>query len=162
MTTRVRLKLGDVFEVDLGDGKVGYFQYLADDESMLDSYVIRAFRELHEVGSSPAMADVVAGEVHFHAHVFLKVGLKLDLWRKVGHAPAPGRVDVLFRSTDDYGNPEIKVSHRWYVWRINEPVRHVGVLAPEHQHAEFGPVIAPAAIVTRMRTGSYGIVYPGF
>jgi hypothetical protein len=159
---RVKLQIGDVFEVSLGNGKVGYFQYIADDETQLDSHVIRAFQENYDETDAPAMSDVVLGRLDFYAHVFLKTGLKFGFWKKVGNAAPPDKVGVIFRASEDYGRPEIKVSHRWYVWRINEAVRNIGVLAPEYHEAELGPVVAPMNVLERMRTGSYGIVYPGY
>lgn len=159
---RVRLKLGDVFEVPLSEGKVGYFQYISDDLTQLNSYVIRVFRAHYVSPIASAIEEIASGDVHFYAHVFLKVGLKFDFWKKIGNASPPAGVNVLFRGSDDYGNPEIKVSQRWYVWNINEPFRHVGVLTPEYQDAEIGSVKAPQDIIERMETGSYGYFYPGY
>lgn len=162
MRRSVRIKLGDVFEVPLAEGKVGYVQYIADDSSMLDSYVIRAFRGFHPAFSPPSPEDLIAGEVHFYAHVFLKLCVKYGHWRKIGTAPLPERIDVLFRGSWDHGNPEVKVSKRWYIWRINEPLRDIGELRAEYQSAEIGCVLPYDAIAERLLTGSYAMVYPGY
>ena len=161
MALRVRLKIGDVLEVPLEEGKVGYVQYIADDTSMLDSYVIRVFKGEHDPTKPPAVSDIVSGEVAFFAHVFLKLCIKYGNWKKVGNALAPGGIDVLFRGCWEYGNPEIKVSHRWYVWRINEPFRDIGALTPESEKAEIGSVLPPQSIVERMLTGGYTLGLPG-
>jgi Immunity protein 26 len=157
-----RMRIGDVFEVALGNGQVGYFQYVAVDMSQLQSAVIRAFARLYDEGNRQDLAAIVANKVSFHAHVLLKSGYTLKIWHKVGNAPAPTEIDVLFRNSGDYGNPEIKISKDWYVWRINEPFRHVGALTPEYQSAEIGVVKAPQEIAARMLTGRYKFVYPGY
>jgi len=159
---RAKLKLGDVFEVSLADGKVGFFQYIADDETQLDSNVIRIFRDKYDAGEFPVIPKIVSGNIHFNAHIFLKAGLKFGFWKKVGNAVFSEKIDLLFRNTNDYGTPEIKVSHRWYIWRINEPFRNVGVLRPEYQDAEIGVVLSPGDIIDRMKTGSYTFAYPGY
>ena len=161
MALRTRLKIGDVLEVPLNDGKVGYVQYIADDTSMLDSYVIRVFKGEHDPTKPPSVSEVVLGEVLFFAHVFLKLCIKYGNWKKMGNAPAPSKIDVLFRGCWDDGNPEIKVSHRWYVWRISEPFRDIGALTPEYVKAEIGSVLPPQSIVERMLTGGYTLGLPG-
>ena len=161
MALRVRLKFGDVFEVALAEGRVGYVQYVADDMSMLDSYVIRVFEGEEDPTQPPQISDIVLRKVSFYAHVFLKLCVKYGQWKKLGNAPAPDRVDVLFRGCWDLGNPEIKISHRWYVWRINEPFRDIGALTPRYQDAEIGSVLPPQSIVERMQTGTYVLGMPG-
>jgi Immunity protein 26 len=161
MSTRVRLKIGDVLEVPLAEGKVGYVQYIADDTSMLDSYVIRVFHGEYDATKAPEASDVVSSDVAFYAHVFLKLCIKYGHWKKVGSAPVPGRIDVLFRGCWDYGNSDIKVSRRWYIWRINEPFRDIGALTLEYEKAEIGSVLPYLSIVERMLTGSYTLGLPG-
>lgn len=79
----------------------------------------------------------------------------------MGNAPAQGRIDVLFRGCWDYGNPAVKISQRWYVWRINQPFKDIGALTPEYQKAEEGSVLPPQSIVERMLTGAYTLGLPG-
>lgn len=159
---RVTTKIGDVFSVDLDQNTKKYFQYVANDFTQLNSDVIRAFRKPYPVNASSDLADVVRDEVEFYAHSMVNLGVKMGFWEKVGRASDVGKVGVLFRRSDDYGNPEVKISHKWYVWRINEEFVHVGKLEGENQKAEIGIVINPQWIVHRMRTGTYDFVYPGY
>jgi hypothetical protein len=163
MVKRIRKLLGDIFKVPLSNGKVGYVQFIAIDETMLGAHVIRAFQTRYDADDTPDLQSYVAAAyVQFFAHVFLDSALKFFAWEKVGNAPYPEHIDVLFRDSGDYGTPEIKTSHDWYVWRINEPQRAVGSLTPEYQNAEIGVVIAPQNIAGRMLTGSYPMVYPAY
>jgi len=159
---RVRLKIGDVFEVKTDSSAVRFFQYVADDVTQLSSYVVRVFKEAYGREEPLDIPRIVAGEAHFHAHVFLRNGIKQQAWRKVGHAPPPDDLDVLFRDSGDYGNPEVTVSTNWYVWKINGPTEDVGKLLPQYQSAEIGVVITAGDLVYRMQHGEYDFIYPGF
>jgi hypothetical protein len=159
---RKRLEVGDVFEVKVDASAVKYFQYIADDSEQLDSYVIRAFDKTYSSEGPIDCSRIVQGEVQFYAHVFLKVGIKLGTWRKVGHAPPPETVDVFFRCSRDYGNPDIKISKRWYVWQVNHPEKDVGELPPQFESAEIGVVVSPGSIEYRMIHGEYDFFYPSF
>ena len=98
----------------------------------------------------------------FCAHVFLRIGLKHGYWKKIGNAPEIGNLDTLFRDSHDYGNPSIKVSKNWHVWKANQPFADVGELTGSNRDAEIGVVIPPDSIVHRMRTGQYDFVYPQY
>jgi hypothetical protein len=159
---RRRIIKGDVFSVKFEDGTVKYFQYVADDTTQLNSSVIRAFKHRYRADEVVDIKKIVKGEVEFFAHVFLRVGLKLGYWDKVGHASEVGKVDVWFRDSEDYGNPEVKRSEKWYVWKINEPFMDIGKLEGKYRDAEIGVVVAPENIVQRIRTGKYSFKYPGY
>jgi hypothetical protein len=157
-----KLVVGDVFEVRLDALTKRFFQYVADDSTQLNSHVVRVFRKAYDVNTSPELRIVIAGEVDFHAHVLLGIGIKQQLWQRVGHAPPPSDLDVLFRDTNDYGNPSISVSTNWHVWKVNGPFERVGALRPKYDRAEVGVVVPPDSLLYRMRNGRYDFVYPGY
>ena len=105
---RRKSAIGDVFEVRLDSSTRRFFHYIANDESQLHSHVVRVFRKSYDVEEMVDLADVVRGEIDFHAHVLLGIGLKQKFWRKVGRVKCEGNADVLFRDTVDVGNPSIK------------------------------------------------------
>ena len=159
---KTRIKLGDIFSVLIDHSDQKFFQYVANDSEMLNSSVIRAFKEKYAMGSAPKMEEIVRGEVAFYAHVFLRNGVKLGAWKKVGNLPGIGTANVLFRDSEDYGNPAIKKSENWHVWRIDEPQLKVGKLSGESRNAEIGVVVTADDVIERMRTGKYSFFYPGF
>lgn len=161
-TAHQRLKIGDVFRVPVDGSTNGHFQYVATDTTQLSSEVIRVFQEAHSTQDVVDIENIVRGVVAFYAHVFLKIGLKQKYWHKVGHSDEIGQVDVLFRNSNDYGNPKIRVSHDWHVWRINEPFEKVGNLSADYQDAEIGVVVPPDSLVHRIRSGRYDFVYPDY
>jgi hypothetical protein len=159
---RITTKIGDVFSVPLDDSSKKYFQYVANDLTQLNSSVIRAFKANYPIDSSPDVLEVVTGEVDFYAHVVLRWGVKMELWRKVGNVPFSGQLPVLFRGSNDDGNLSIRLSRNWYVWRIGEETRHVGELVGDYRKAEIGSVVPAPSVVHRMRTGEYDFAYPKF
>jgi hypothetical protein len=94
--------------------------------------------------------------------VFLLAGTKQGLWHKVGFRRVNRTFPMLFRDSEDYGNPSVRVSERWYVWQPNEPFQLVGRLTGDLRNAEPGVVVPPDCVIERIRTGKYGIQYPTY
>lgn len=161
---RANTKIGDMFEAEIDANNKKYLQYIISDQTQLNSDVIRVFKKIYSIGDSPDLRDVTKGEVEFYAHCVTKWGVKLGYWKTVGNIADVGETDhVLFRDTSDYGNPSIKVSQNWWVWKINQQQVEVGSLEGEYQKAEIGLVINPESIVYRMRTGQYDFKhYPAY
>lgn len=163
---RVYTKIGDIFSAKLDEKSKKYFQFIASDMGQLNSSVIRVFRKVYPIDATPDLSEVVKGEVEFYAHCVINWGVKLGLWEKVGRNPNVGRLDVLFRTSEDsgrrVGDPRVEVSESWWVWHLNEKHRSVGKLKGENQKAEIGSIIPPKSIVHRMQTGKYDFFYPGY
>ena len=161
---RANTKIGDVFSVKIDDNSKKYLQYIISDLTQLNSDVIRAFKKVYPIDANPELSEIVKGEIEFYAHCVTKWGIKLGYWEKVGNIADVGKTDhILFRDSGDYGNPQIKVSQDWWVWKINEDQKRVGKLIGENQKAEIGLVINPESIVYRMRTGEYDFkAYPSY
>lgn len=154
-------KIGDVFSVKIDNNDKKYFQYIISDLTQLNSDVIRTFKKEYPINANPDLSEIVNGEVEFYAHCVTKLGLKMNYWESIGNISNVGNFDnVLFRSSGD--NPQMKVSHNWWVWKINEKQKQVGKLEGENRKAEIGSVIPPDSIVYRIRTGEYDFVYPAF
>jgi hypothetical protein len=146
------LRLGDVFEVASETGDHYYFQWIAIDENQLRSDVIRVFAARPPIND---LQELDSGDVMFYAHCVIKVGIRLGYWKKRGNLAYPSEVDVVFRSSCDFGRKEIEISERWDVWRLNEPRVFVGKLPTELCSAEPGEVFPPAEIIFRMQNGRY-------
>jgi hypothetical protein len=155
-----RRTVGDLYRIALGDGQCGYMQYLGDDRTQLGSNVVRVFSHIAREGAELDLSQIVREPVAFVAHVALPVGVKRSVWEKIGHESAPSKVDTLFCQANDYGQPDMKTSSNWSIWRINEPMLRVGRLDAEQRQAELGLVVNPYDIVSRLRTGRYEFVYP--
>ncbi|MEI7526068.1 MAG: hypothetical protein WCJ95_17120 [Mariniphaga sp.] len=75
-----------------------------------------------------------------------------------------GDLNILFRDTNDYGeklNGEpMKVSSKWYVWKINEDFVRIGNLDGIYKDSYIGLVINPKGIVELLKGNKYPINYP--
>nr|NQU91950.1 hypothetical protein [Bacteroidota bacterium] len=161
---RANSKIGDVFSVKIDGHSKKYLQYIVNDLTQLNSDIIRAFIAVYPIDAIYDLSEVVNGEVEFYAHCVTKLGIKLGFWERVGNIANVGKIDhILFRDSSDYGNPQIKISHNWWIWKINEEQRQIGKLEGVNQKAEIGLVINPESIVHRMRTGEYDLKkYPKY
>jgi hypothetical protein len=158
---RTNTSIGDIFSVKIDKSNKKYFQLVTFDLTQLNSDVIRVFEKAYPLNANPDLSEIVKSDVDFYAHCVTKLGVKMGYWEKTGNTNNIGDFDnVLFRSTGD--DPQTKVSHNWWIWKINEEQRHIGELEGENRLAEIGSVMPPDSIVHRMQTGEYDFVYPGF
>ncbi len=154
---------GDIFVVYLENNRKKYFQYLTNDLIQLNSEVIKVFKKDFHKDETPDLIELVnKSEIDFYAHCILKFGVKLNFWKMVGNCETNMKQEILFRSSSDDGNLQVKVSNNWWVWKINEEQKYVGVLNGENRKAEIGSVIPPDSIVHKMQYGEYDFVYPRY
>ena len=157
-----RIELGDWFEVRMSPSTARYFQFVAVDTTQLHSDVVRVIDGTYDSTANHDPGELEAEMVDFFSHVYIRAGLKEGLWHKCGHSPPPDRLDVLFRDTDDYGDPDVTVSKNWFVWKVSSRTKFVGKLRRRYQQAEIGVVVPPDSLVYRLRNGCYDFVYPDY
>src|SRR5882757_5435042 len=135
----VQIRPGDIFSVKIDDEHKKYFQYITDDLTQLNSNVIRCFKKKYPLQADVDLSKLVQDEVEFYGHCIIKLGVKMGYWEKVGSNKDVGNFDhVLFRDSGDFGNPKIKISTNWWVWKIGEPQVKVGKLEGKNIEAEIG------------------------
>lgn len=165
---RSNTQIGDVFLVKIDDSSKKYFQYVISDLTQLNSDVIRAFKKVYSINANPDLSEIVNDEVEFYTHCVTKLGLKMNLWEKVGNIREVGNTtEILFRDTNDYGSKvgeePIRISRNWYVWRINDKdFTRVGKLEGENRNAYTGIVMNPLGIIELLKGNKYPINYPDF
>jgi hypothetical protein len=164
---QTRVKIGDVFSVAIGAGQVRFFHYIGNDSSQLDSEIIRVYKKQYSSTNARDLASIVAGEIDWHAHCFLRLGLQMGYWFKVGKAIIAPGITPLFRDTYDYGRAvwqePILISHNWVVWHPGQELQQVGRLVGENEHADIGLVMSPIDIIYRLQHGVYDMpFYPSF
>lgn len=168
MTKRITTKIGDVFSAKIDNNVKKYFQLIAFDLTQLNSDVIRAFKIEYLVDANPDLSEIINNEIDFYAHCVTKLGVKMDLWEKVGTSTETGKINhILFRDTNDYGvkvdGKPLKISQNWHVWHINdERFTKVGKLDLEHRKSFIGLVINPLGIIELLKGNKYPINYPDF
>ncbi len=165
---RVNTKIGDVFFAKIDSNSKKYFQLVAFDLTQLNSDVIRAFKKVYSANADPDLSEIVNGEVEFYAHCVTKLGLKMNLWEKVGNTIEIGNsTEIRFRDTNDYGSKigedPIRISQNWYVWRVNDKdFTRVGKLEGENRKAYIGIIINPLGFIELLKGNKYPINYPDF
>ena len=166
-TKRIIVKPGNIFSAEVFSGILKYFQYIGNDETQLGSQVIRVFKQEYPVDSKVTLDSVLANEVEFHAHCFIKHGINMGLWNKMGQGTIHESPIPTFRDTYDFGRAlweePIAISIKWVIWKMNQPMQNVGPLLGENQKADIGMVMSPVDIIDRMRNGVYNLThYPAF
>ena len=164
MAKRVKsTKIGDVFEVKLSDTEKKYMQYVVSDLTQLNSDVVRVFSKLYPIDNKPSLEEIVSDDVQFYVHCATKLGLKKECWSLYGNIPVVGDYSkVIFRCSEDYGNPQVQVSEDWYIWHINGNFIDVGKLPPKYYQSYIGVICSPQSILDYVRTGEYQGVYPKY
>lgn len=134
-----------------------------NDLTQLNSDVIRVFKKVYSSDGNIDLNDLITEDVEFYAHCVIKLGLKMGFWNKIGNIGNTGSVDhIFFRDTPDYGDPQVKVSQNWWVWKINQEQKKIGKLYGMYENSEIGIVMNPKNIVHRIITGKYDGFYPEY
>ena len=153
----MRTKIGDIFRVPLGDGRIRFFQFIAKDESNLNADVICVYKRHYNAIDKPLIDEIVNDSIDFYAYTLINLGVKSSIWGKYGSCPInTDRVSsIVFRDSLDYGKypKQTIVSKQWVVWRINGPRLFVGELPKQYYSSDVGGVYAPEHIIYRLKTG---------
>ena len=80
MAKRIITKIGDIFCVEVDNDYKCYFQYVANDMTVLNSSVIRVFARHYSIDYEPVFEDIVKDEVYFYAHTILRFGILYNAW----------------------------------------------------------------------------------
>jgi len=149
-----RRRIGDVYEIVDGS-LIGLVHHIGNDSTVPGSNVVDVI--------APASPDWAASfeSLHrlFRAHVFLRAGETLDLWKVAGRCEMPSRTTQRWCTVPprDLGAP---TSVNWRVWMTDQPM--ASARAPvDLAGAELGYVMSPTQIIYRIRHGRYTLSLPG-
>ena len=159
---RMSKNIGSIYCIDLDNEYVRYFWYVGIDNTQLNSAIIVVFRSNYSKSEPVDLDEIISDEIDFYCHTFVLVGKRLGFWKKVGFRKVTRSFYMLFRDTNDYGDPKIQTSDQWYIWKPNGPFQMVGRLTGENTKAEIGVVVPADSVVARIKTGSYDFVYPSY
>jgi hypothetical protein len=155
----MRRKLGDIYRINLTDGKCSYMQHLANDATQLGSAVVLVLFGKYVPKESVAFDgfDVQDG---FLAHVFIKAGKILGVWeRSEWSQPVVSEPIPAMWATCNIKDMQLEFSADWSVWQTNQKMR-APASEEELASAELGLVISPPQIVHRIEYSTYSIRYP--
>ncbi len=157
MAKRIVTRIGDIFSVTMGNGNQRFFQYVANDQSCLNSSVIRVFKKEYTKNIEYDLEEIVGGDVDFYAHTVLRIGIAEGAWQKVGRNENIGDTEhIMFRM---YEYDEIDHKERiWNIWEINKGQETIGHLTDYYRkRSDIGLVFSYVSIVSRIEHG----IYPG-
>lgn len=130
-------KIGDVYAMEINENQCVYFQYIADDATRDGSPVVRVFKGFHSPDCKPDIDEVVKSSVDFYAHIALKYGFEIGVYKKVGKSEALGLnelAEVWFGEAERFSVAEIvsqpgltAFDANYSIWHVNEPKITVGV-----------------------------------
>ena len=153
-----KIKAGDVFSLKVEGGN-RYFQYLGNDNTQLGGNIIAAFSGVHQQELFE-IEKINELPIDFYAMTSIPLGVKIQLWDYFCSAPVVQYGRILFRSTEDYGEPEMLTSNDWWVWEPNTVHKHIGPLIDEYRNSYIGVLAAPTNVSDRLKTGKYSYFYP--
>lgn len=144
MAKRVKIKIGDVFCQEHGDGYKSYFQYIADDSEQDGCPVIRIFKTRYAVSENPEIEEIISAKVGLYVHTDVVSGSKFEAgWYKVGESADLGLdglasarfVELGTKSEDEEEWSIEKISRldpyeECFVWRCGEPRVNIGPVNP--------------------------------
>jgi hypothetical protein len=151
--------IGDLYAIDLDENQVGFFQHVANDTTQLSSHVICVFDVTQQKNTTPDFEQVTCSSVRFYAHVLLKAGEVLKLWKKVGRVPIVNKTLPTWYMTADV-DWTAATSQNWLTWLTNQPMTTVRLGNNYLKDAEIGVVINPQNIKTRLLNGRYQLAHP--
>lgn len=156
MAKRIITKIGDIFCVEVDNNYKCYFQYVANDMTVLNSSVIRVFARHYSIDYEPVFEDIVKDEVYFYAHTILRFGILYNVWYKVGKHPDIGNPDeICFRWFSEIDFSKITKSYNWSIWKINQERQFIGEMCEKFANVDLGIVLAYKDIVSKIKTGNY-------
>jgi hypothetical protein len=148
-----RRRIGDVYEIV--DGSViALAHHIGRDSTLPGSDVIDVITPVPD----DWMASFESLPRVFRAHVFLRAGETLNVWRRVGHSKAPDQIAQRWCTVppEDLGKP---ASNRWRIWGTNQKMIAATSNA-DLAGAEIGLVMSPHQIVHRLHHGRYTHAFP--
>ena len=149
-----RRRIGDVYEIVDGI-LIGLVHHIGNDSTVPGSNVVDII--------APVSPDWAASFESlprlFRAHVFLRAGETLDLWKVAGRREIPSQTTQRWCTVppQDFG---ASTSVNWRVWMTDQPMANAQSPV-DLAGAEFGYVMSPTQIVHRIRHGRYTHALPG-
>lgn len=156
MGKRIVTRIGDIFCIEIDNDYKVYFQYIANDMTVLNSSVIRVFARRYPLGYIPVFEDIVKDDVMFYAHTILRFGIIYNAWYKVGKNADVGETkEISFRWVSEIDISKINKSHNWSVWKINQDHVFIGDMSDQYKHIDLGIVFSYRDIVNKVKNGKY-------
>ncbi len=128
---RIRLRVGDILEIPLSDGRHAYAQYVFFDDKVggmiqVFDLITKQRASLDQIkGAKPLFAPILTG---------LRAAVRSGLWARIGHAPVEGF------SYPEFVTPQVydkEGPRNWYLWDERRTFIFLGRDLPDqYRHLE--------------------------
>lgn len=150
------MKLGDIVEIPLSNGRKAYGQYVFWDKNMgpllqiFDLIVVSNHTiDLEEIeNAKPLFPPVITG---------LFAAVKSGLWKVVGNLPIRGFEYPGFIST--FYDDKTGKARTWFLWNGSESIRLGDRLPEKYKNMEYLVIWSPFDVADRIETGEYPYPY---
>ncbi len=156
---RIKLEVGDIFEVSLPNKMYTYFQYVGDDSTLMNSNVIRVFEYQKEENEKLVFDNILKSKILYYTHCMVKIGAtKYNIWKKIGNVSLEINYNPPFFR--EHGDSGVKKSYTWYVWQVNNQTVRIGELTNEYINYNRGGVFHPLDVKEWIETGKNRFYLP--
>ena len=153
---RVVTKIGHIFCVEIDGVYKCFFQFIAVDETELNSTVIRVFKTHYPMDYKPNLDEIVKDNIDFYAHVLLNDGVRNGSWYRVGKHSNLENIDNIMFKDYEYITSTERADGIWFVWIINGETMNLGRLLPEmYKDIPDGGIFPDTFIIRKIKTGHY-------
>ena len=149
MEKRTQIRKGDILSITRGEIK-RYIQYVCNDFYQLNGNVIYIFKTIYSSNDNPTIEEIVNDTYELVLHTFVKIGVKNNGWKKIGHSHSKDVSDIYFFTWNDDDQRRILsmcnhfYEYNWRVWTINKEMPYEKKLPTgECMH---GPIYPPSHI----------------
>jgi hypothetical protein len=153
-----RVRVGDVFEIPLSDGRRAYGHYVFRDSRMgpliqVYDLIVEGDRESHQVldqlgHAKPSFPPVITG---------VYAAVRTGLWKVIGRLPVEKFEYPSF--VENNYDEKTGEARTWFLWNGEKYVR-IGLELPgQYRNLEFLVVWSPYDVAKRIETGEYPYPY---
>jgi hypothetical protein len=151
---QIRIKIGDIIEIPLSDGRKAFAQYVFSDQKigpLIQVFDLMTEREIQidELKDAGALFPPVS--------TGLRAAIRTGMWNIIGHIPVEGFIHPRFIST--LYNEKTGKAGVWFMWDGEKSVRIGNELLPALKNLEYLAVWDPHDIVYRIESREYPYPY---
>ena len=142
-----RLKIGDIFEIPLSNGKKSFGQYVYREKQ--NAPLIRVFDHILKEGNEINIQEISSKPLLFPTVITgLYAAIREGIWRVIGNTPIEGFEYPLFVST--FWDQKTGEAGIWFLWDGEKETRLGKELPDEYKKLEFLIGWGPPHIVQRI------------
>ncbi len=151
---RIRLRVGDILQIPLPDGRRAYGQYVYHDDKM--GPLLQVF---DLITTETAQVAQLEGAGHLFPPVItgLRAAVRTGLWTIIGHTDVKDFVYPNFVST--FYDERTGRARLWFLWNGERSTQIGYELPSEYKHLEYLAVWSPLDVADRIVTGEYPYPY---